>query len=843
MILLKKISVIFYLRNMNHKKILNFISLLIISLSFNELKSQVNDKYVLKYNQPASHWYEALPVGNGRLGAMVFGNFNKERIQLNEESLWGGSSFDRNNPNSLKYLKKIQGLIFDGKIVEAEELAGKYMLGTPTKVRSYQTLGDLSIDYLFNQRWFPSRYNRSYPIFYNRNLNLHNGVANSEFKIGNNITYQKVFSSAVDDVIVVDISFSEPSNVSFKLSRGINIKEEDDLDFDPSNHLNIPGWKGDYNDSTFKIEYDNGDDWVNFTGQIIDYPTEKEGPGGNHMKFASVLKVHSTDGEIETLSQNSNAKINIINATHVTLIFTGDTDYNINKLNFDRSIDPLIVSKSKIAKVSLKPKTQIILDHLTDHRELFDRVDINLGKDKLSHLATDQRLALIKQNEDNKDPGLVELYYQFGRYLLMGSSRFPGKLPANLQGIWNDLFKAPWDADFHANINLQMNYWPAEMTNLSETLLPLNNFLKELTVPGSRTAKKMYGAKGWTMHHLTNPFGKTSVGDGVHGLTPLNGAWMTFPLFRHFEFNQDLNYLKNEAFPIIKGSVEFVLDYLIESPEGYLVTNPSSSPENHFFIPGVEQKVELSYMPTVDKQIIEMLFDIFIESAEILDIDRSLVRKVKNAKKRLPPYQISKFGTLQEWIKDYEEQQPGHRHISHLLGVYPFGNLTKESPVIFEAAKKSVARRLSFGGGHTGWSRAWIIGLYARFFDSKKAYQNLYELLRKSTLKNLFDTHRPFQIDGNFGGTAAIHEMIIQSTKDDIILLPATPKVWNDGHLHGSKVRGGAIVNLDWKNGKPSRFEIISKEGGDFNIIFKEKQIPLKLKSGQSILLSENDFN
>ena len=320
------------------------------------------------------------------------------------------------------------------------------MLGTPTKVRSYQTLGDLSIDYLFNQRWFPSRYNRSYPIFYNRNLNLHNGVANSEFKIGNNITYQKVFSSAVDDVIVVDISFSEPSNVSFKLSRGINIKEEDDLDFDPSNHLNMPGWKGDYNDSTFKIDYDKGDDWVNFTGQIIDYPNEKEGPGGNHMKFASVLKVHSTDGEIETLSQNSNAKINIINATHVTLIFTGDTDYNINKLNFDRSIDPLIVSKSKIAKVSLKPKTQIILDHLTDHRELFDRVDINLGKDKLSHLATDQRLALIKQNEDNKDPGLVELYYQFGRYLLMGSSRFPGKLPANLQGIWNDLFKAPWDA-------------------------------------------------------------------------------------------------------------------------------------------------------------------------------------------------------------------------------------------------------------------------------------------------------------------------------------------------------------------------------------------------------------
>jgi alpha-L-fucosidase 2 len=352
----------------------------------------------------------------------------------------------------------------------------------------------------------------------------------------------------------------------------------------------------------------------------------------------------------------------------------------------------------------------------------------------------------------------------------------------------------------------------------------------------------MYNAKGWTMHHLTNPFGKTSVGDGVHGITPLNGAWMTFPLYRHYEFNQDLLYLKNEAYPIIRGSIEFVLDFLIESPDGYLVSNPSSSPENHFYIPGVEQRVELTYMPTVDKQIIEMLFDIFIESAETLKTDNSLVKKVKNAKKRLPPYQISKFGTLQEWIKDYEEEQPGHRHISHLLGVYPFGNLNNNNSIMFEAAKKSVARRLSFGGGHTGWSRAWIIGLYARFFDSVKAYDNLYDLLKKSTLKNLFDTHRPFQIDGNFGGTAAIHEMIIQSTKNDILLLPAIPIDWNDGYLYGSKVRGGAIVNLNWKDGKPERFEITSKKSGNFNIIFKEKQIPIKINAGQVLVLNKTDF-
>ncbi len=822
-------------------KILRLFTLFITILLSLSLQSQDLDKFLLKYNQPANNWYEALPIGNGRLGAMVFGGFNNERIQLNEESLWAGSSFDRNNPNSKKYLNKIQNLIFEEKIVEAEELASKYMLGTPSKVRSYQTFGDISIDYLYNQRWSPSRYNRSYPTLYKRSLNLHTGIANSEFKIGNNTIIQKVFSSAIDDVIVVDIKFTQASNISFKLSRGIEINDEDEKNFNPSNHINIPGWKQGYFDSTFKIEYGKGDDWVSFSGQIIDYLNEKEGPGGDHMRFASVLKVHSTDGEIETVEGKSNAKINLTNATYVTLVFSGDTDYNINKLNFDRSINPHSVSKFKTDEVSKKSKNQIIKDHVKDHRNIFDRVDINLGKDSLSHLATDQRLALIQHNE-TKDPGLIELYYQYGRYLLMGSSRAPGKLPANLQGIWNDLFKAPWDADFHANINLQMNYWPAEITNLSETLIPLSNFLKQITVPGSRTAKKMYNAKGWTMHHLTNPFGKTSVGDGVHGITPLNGAWMTFPLYRHYEFNQDLLYLKNEAYPIIKGSIEFVLDFLIESPDGYLVSNPSSSPENHFYIPGVEQRVELTYMPTVDKQIIEMLFDIFIESAETLKTDNSLVRKVKNAKKRLPPYQISKFGTLQEWIKDYEEEQPGHRHISHLLGIYPFGNLNKNNPIMFEAAKKSVARRLFFGGGHTGWSRAWIIGLYARFFDSAKAYDNLYDLLKKSTLKNLFDTHRPFQIDGNFGGTAAIHEMIIQSTKNDILLLPAIPIDWNDGYLYGSKVRGGAIVNLNWKDGKPERFEITSKKSGNFNIIFKEKQIPVKVIAGQVLVLNKTDF-
>lgn len=815
-----------------------FIFFLLFSIL---IKAQNTDTFKLTYNQPASHWYEALPIGNGRLGAMVFGNFDQERIQLNEESLWAGHRFDNNNPDSFKNLKKIRQALFDGEVVKAEAMAEKHMLGTPNGVRSYQTLGDLTIDYSYQSRL--SSYNRRYPSVYKRELNLHNGVATSEFQIRRTTATQKVFSSAVDDVIVVKINFSNPSAVSFKLARGINLPSSADQiePFNPTNYLNVDRWVK-YNDSTFKIHYSNEENRIHYTGQIIDIANEKEGPGGEHMRYAAILQVHATDGKVETLSNDYGARINVTDATEIVLVFTGETDYNIEKLNFDRSIEPFAVAQQKIAKVSQKDYDQIYRDHDKDHRSLFERVDIKIGEDQFEDLATDQRLALI-QNQDSKDDGFIGLYYQFGRYLLMGSSRSPGKLPANLQGIWNDLFKAPWNADFHANINLQMNYWPAEMTHLHETLPPLVNFMNQLTVPGTATAKKMYGAKGWTMHHLTDPFGKTGVMDGIHGITPLNGSWMTFPLYRHYEYTQDLDYLKNDAYPTIKGAVEFVLDYLVRSPEGYWVSSPSVSPENHYFDPNSRKKVELSYAPTVDKQIIEMLFDIFIKSANLLGMDKKMVAKVKSVRKKLPPYRFTAYGTIQEWIKDFDEFEPGHRHISHLLGVYPFGTINPSQPELFEAAKKTVVRRLANGGGHTGWSRAWIIGLYARFYDGEKALENLYALLKKSTLKNLFDNHPPFQIDGNFGGTAAINEMLIQSNEDEIHLLPALPNDWPEGYLRGVRVKGACTVDLNWKSGRPHTLKITSDKGGRFVVKFMDKKIPVRLNAGESLVLDAKAFN
>jgi alpha-L-fucosidase 2 len=434
------------------------------------------------------------------------------------------------------------------------------------------------------------------------------------------------------------------------------------------------------------------------------------------------------------------------------------------------------------------------------------------------------------------------LYYQMGRYLLMGSSRNPGRLPANLQGIWNDLYFAPWNSDFHTNINLQMNYWPAESGNLSETSVVLAKFLKQLAIPGAVTAKEMYGAHGWTFHHLTDPFGRTGVADGVWGITPLDGAWMTFSLYDHFEFTQDTSFLRNTAYPLIKGSVQFVLDYLVKSPEGYWVTNPSHSPENTFYVPGTDkkEKSQLCYAPTIDIHILNTLFNNFRKAATILKMDPQLVQHVKEVQAKLPPLQVGANGTLQEWIKDFDEVDPGHRHMSHLLGLYPLNLITPKDPVIFEAARKALERRLANGGGHVGWSKAWIVSLYARLLEPEKALDNFNGLLRKSTLPNLFDNYPPFQIDANFGGAAAIAEMLLQSQNGEINLLPALPVEWKDGSIHGLRARGACTVNMDWKNGKLTKVSLRSDKGGAYTIQYKNIIKKIQLPAGKSIALNSS---
>ena len=747
----------------------------------------------LWYKAPASEWTHALPVGNGRLGGMVHGRYGKELIQLNEESVWAGSQINNNNPQSASHLGEVQQAIFKGEYKKAVALADKYMVGTPPRVRSYQPLGNLFIDYSFKEQ----------PSDYRRSLNLATGIATTEFTINGNKVVQEVYVSAPQDVMVVTISAAKPISAELYISR-----ERD-----------VNTYK-----STGKIAF--------YTGQIEDKVDSLAGPAGKHMRFATAMKLISTDGKSVPLQTGTSSGFKTTAATKLVLVLTGATDYSIEKLNFDSSIDPLALCTQKLNAVTGKTEAALRKVHLADHRSMFDRVYFALGPDENSGLPTDERLHRVQSGA--LDPGLVSLYYQYGRYLLMASSRKPGRLPANLQGIWNDSYEAPWNADFHTNINLQMNYWPAETGNLPETAVPLVHFMQKITGPGGVTAREMYNAHGWTLHHLTDPFGRTGVADGVWGVSPMAGPWMTFPLFEHYTFTGDLEYLRKIAYPVMKGSVEFVLDFLIQSPEGYWVTNPSHSPENEFFVPGTDKKgrSQLSYATTIDNEIINGLFNNYRKAAEVVKLDPDLVEKVKAVQSKLPPLKVAANGTLQEWIHDYEETEPGHRHISHLLGLYPLNLISPRTPELFEAAQKTILRRLSNGGGQTGWSRAWIINFYARLLDGEKAGENVQLLFRNSTLDNLFDTHPPFQIDGNFGGAAGIAEMLLQSQNGELHILPALPTTWPRGEIKGIRGQGGYTVAISWEQGKLKTLHITADKTGICNVRYRDQLLKVNLVKG-----------
>ena len=691
-------------------------------------------------------------------------------------------------------------------------------MGTPKNIRSYQPLGNLFINY----HW------KEIPAVYKRSLNLHTGIATTDYTIEGNHIIQEVYASAPQDVLVVSITAEKAFDAELELSR----------EYDADNENVDKRNKSYYTKAFYENVYAQKKGLVYYTGQIIDTLSPNQGPEGRHMRYAAAMKILSVNGQSSPFHNNKSSGFNLRAVKSIVLLITGATNYNIDQLDMDSLIHPLAICENLISTAAKHTAGQLRTIHERDHQHFFDRVHFSLGEDENSQLATDERLARMKTGKI--DNGLISLYYQYGRYLLMGSSRKPGRLPANLQGIWNDLYNAPWNADFHTNINLQMNYWPAESGNLSETALPLAGFMKQLVIPGSITAKETYGARGWTIHHLTDPFGRTGIMDGVWGITSMDGPWMTFPLYDHFEFTGDTNFLRKMAYPMMKGSVLFVLDFLVKSPEGYLVTNPSHSPENVFYVPGTDkkEKSQMTYAPTVDQHIINALFNYFSHAAALLKTDQELVAKVKAAQKLLPPLKIAPNGTIQEWIQDFEEVDPGHRHISHLLGLYPLNLISPKAPVFFEAAKKTIEHRLSNGGGHTGWSKAWIICLYARLLEPEKAVDNLNDLLRKSTLDNLFDTHPPFQIDGNFGGTAAITEMLLQSQNECIDLLPALPAQWPGGTIHGLRARGACTVDIDWKNGTLSKAGFRSDRGGDFVIRYKGKSVTIHLQKGKTVQLN-----
>jgi len=766
--------------------------------------------YLLWYQTPAKVWEEALPLGNGRLGAMVFGGIADERIQLNESTLWDGYALDPSNPESLKALPEVQKLLFEGKNNEAVELAGKTMMGRPSGVKPYQSLGEL---------WFDTPALKA--SNYVRSLDLSTAIATTSYTADGVTFTREAFASPVDGLLVVHFAASKKGQINFALI----LKRQQDATC-----------QGSTTDPNALV----------LSGRL---PIKDKDGKPRGLSFAASVKAISKGGKVTV----ENGILKVSGANEVTLLVSGATNYpGLKNTSADLNtlkIDPLKICGELIAKAASKNYSKLKSAHLTEHQRLFNRVNINLGQvapDVLSQ-PTNKRLDLAKVS-GKADLGLVETFFQYGRYLLICSSR-PGGMPANLQGLWAWQMNPPWNADFHTNINVQMNYWPAEITNLSEMHIPLFDLADALVKPGERTAKVQYGAGGWVVHHLTDAWGFTAPADGPQGIWPMGAAWLAQHPWEHYSYTGDKKFLKERAYPLMKGAARFIMDFLVEAPAGSagpgkLVTNPSYSPENEFYLPNGQKSV-FTYGATMDLEITYDLLTHCIEACDILETDAAFRAECQKTLDRLAPIRISPAtGRILEWAEDYKETDPHHRHTSHLFGLYPGTQITTlGTPELAEAARKTLEAR---GDDGTGWGLAWKINMWNRLQDGDHAYKLLSVLLTTKTLPNLFDNHPPFQIDGNFGATAAIAEMLLQSQSRnqdgsyEIQLLPSLPSAFSSGSISGLCARGGFVIDLNWENGEVSNVDVFAKNGGKLHLRAGKYQFEVQTKPGEIIHLGVN---
>lgn len=743
-----------------------------------QTRPTASNDLTLWYREPANEWTEALPLGNGRLGAMVFGGVARERLQLNEDTLYAGAPYQPANPDGPAALPKIRKLIFEGKYLEAQALIQAKFMGNPMRQVSYQTIGEMTLTF------GPS----SNASAYRRELDLTKALSTVTYR-QDGVTYKReTFISPVDQVLVMRLSADKPGKVSFQL--GFETPQLGAVTIESPQEIVLSGRNGGHNG--------------------------KDGA----LRFESRVRVVASGGQQSTGTD----ELVVSGADSAVVFMAAATNYKSFR---DVSGDATAITKDQITRAASRSFGALYSAHLDAHKALFDRVSVDFGRTEVADLPTNERIA---KSLTLNDPALAALYFQYGRYLLIACSR-PGTQPANLQGLWNEKLNAPWGGKYTININTEMNYWPAEPTALPELTEPLIRMVREISITGAETAKIMYGARGWVAHHNTDLWRATAPIDAAfYGTWPTGGAWLCLHLWDRYDYGRDPAYLR-EIYPILKGASQFFLDTLVKDPaSGYMVTAPSISPENqHKF------GTSICAGPTMDMQIIRDLFANTARAAEILKTDKSFRAEVLAMRNKLVPNQIGKAGQLQEWKDDWDMEAADmhHRHVSHLYGLFPSHQITKrKTPELAAAAKKSLELR---GDMSTGWAIGWRINLWARLGEGERTHSILKLLLGpERTYPNMFDAHPPFQIDGNFGGTSGMTEMLMQSYDDEIILLPALPTAWPKGRVTGLKARGGFTVDLHWADMTLERVTIRSAFGEKATLVLGAHRLPLTLKKGRS---------